>query len=144
MKITMRIPREIGKWVEYCKGRGFTIYRAFEPSNKYGESIADSFSGDADTCAQWAKINSNDFAYAWVNGYEVDEKYYYIVIPCGEDTYRRVFMNSNRNLVIGGFTYYSEEEARKIAKDSSFKLTEKMIKDSPLSWAWQFAKELEL
>ena len=140
----MRIPREIGKWVEYCKGRGFTIYRAFEPSNKYGESIADSFSGDADTCAQWAKINSNDFAYAWVNGYEVDEKYYYIVIPCGEDTYRRVFMNSNRNLVIGGFTYYSEEEARKIAKDSSFKLTEKMIKDSPLSWAWQFAKELEL
>ena len=144
MKITMRIPREIGKWVEYCKGRGFTIYRAFEPSNKYGESIADSFSGDADTCAQWAKINSNDFAYAWVNGYEVDEKYYYIVIPCGEGTYRRVFMNSNRNLVIGGFTYYSEEEARKIAKDSSFKLTEKMIKDSPLSWAWQFAKELEL
>lgn len=144
MKITIKIPREIGEWIEYCKGRGFTIYRAFEPSNKYGESIADSFSGDADTCAQWAKINSNDFAYAWVNGYEVDEKYYYIVIPCGEGTYRRVFMNSNRNLVISGFTYHSEEEARKIAKDSSFKLTEKMIKNSPLSWAWQFAKELEV
>lgn len=144
MKITIRIPREIGEWIEYCKGRGFTIYRAFESSNKYGESIADSFSGDADTCSQWAKINSNDFAYAWVNGYEVDEKYYYVVIPCGEGTYRRVFMNSNRNLVISVFTYHSEEEARKIAKDSSFKLTEKMIKDSPLSWAWQFAKELEL
>lgn len=144
MKITMRIPREIGEWIEYCKRRGFTIYGALAPNNYYGEKIDKTFNGDADTCAQWARINSNDFAYAWVNGYEVDEKYYYIVIPCGEGTYRRVFMNSNRNLVISGFTYHSEEEARKIAKDSSFKLTEKMVKDSPLSWTWQFAKELEL
>jgi hypothetical protein len=144
MKITIRIPREIGEWIEYCKSHCITLYGALDPIDKFGEHIAESFKGDANKCAKWARTNSNDFAYAWVNGYEVDEKYYYIVIPCGEGTYRRVFMNSNRNLVIGGFTYYSEEEAIKIAKDSSFKLTEKMVKDSPLSWAWQFAKELEL
>ena len=144
MKITLRIPREIGEWIEYCKSCGITLYGALDPVDKFGTPIAESFKGDAEKCANWARKNSNDFAYAWVNGYEVDEKYYYVVIPCGEGTYRRVFMNSNRNLVISGFTYHSEEEAIKIAKDSSFKLTEKMVKDSELSWVWQFAKELEL
>lgn len=144
MKITIKIPREIGEWIKYCKSRSITLYKALHPVDRFGELIGGAFEGDVYKCAKWARTNSNDFAYAWVNGYEVDEKYYYIVIPCGEGTYRRVFMNSNRNLVISGFTYHSEEEARKIAKDSSFKLTEKMVKDSPLSWTWQFARELEL
>lgn len=140
----MRIPREIGEWVEYCKGRGFTIYRAFEPSNKYGESIADSFSGDADTCAQWAKINSNDFAYAWVNGYEVDEKYYYVAIPIEHGRYRRLIVLSSGRVALGDHNYESLELLKKHSRQASGQLTEKMIKDSPLSWAWQFARELEL
>ena len=144
MKITIRIPREIGEWIEYCKGRGFTLYRAFEPSNKYGESIADSFSGDADTCAQWAKINSNDFAYAWVNGYEVDEKYYYVAIPIENGRYRRLVVLSSGRVALGDHTYESLELLKKHSRQAYGKLTEKMIKDSPLSWAWQFAKELEL
>lgn len=144
MKITIRIPREIGEWIEYCKGRGFTLYRAFEPSNKYGESIADSFSGDADTCAQWAKINSNDFAYAWVNGYEVDEKYYYVAIPIENGRYRRLVVLSSGRVALGDHTYESLELLKKHSRQAYGKLTEKMIKDSPLSWAWQFAKELEV
>lgn len=144
MKITMRIPREIGEWVEYCKGRGFTIYRAFEPSNKYGESIADSFSGDADTCAQWAKINSNNFAYAWVNGYEVDEKHYYVAIPIEHGHYRRLIVLSSGRVALGDHNYESLELLKKHSRQASDQLTEKMIKDSPLSWAWQFAKELEI
>lgn len=144
MKITIRIPREIGEWIEYCKGRGFTIYRAFEPSNKYGESIADSFSGDADTCSQWAKINSNDFAYAWVNGYEVDEKYYYVAIPIEHGHYRRLIVLSSGRVALGDHNYESLELLEKHSRQASDQLTEKMIKDSPLSWAWQFARELEL
>ena len=144
MKITIKIPREIGEWIEYCKDRGMSLYGALEPVDTFGQPLYETFSKDAYKCAKWAKCNSNEFAYAWVNGYEVDEKYYYVVIPCGEGTYRRVFMNSNRNLVISGIKYHSEEDARKIAKDSSFKLTEKMVKDSELSWVWQFAKELEI
>lgn len=140
----MRIPREIGEWVEYCKGRGFTIYRAFEPSNKYGESIADSFSGDADTCAQWAKINSNNFAYAWVNGYEVDEKHYYVAIPIEHGHYRRLIVLSSGRVALGDHNYESLELLKKHSRQASDQLTEKMIKDSPLSWAWQFAKELEI
>lgn len=144
MKTTVKIPREIGEFIKYCKYHNITLYEALCLTYDFSTPSGRGFKGDISKCVQWARKNSNDFAYAWVNGYEVDEKYYYIVIPCGEGIYRRVFMNSNRNLVISGFTYHSEEEARKIAKDSSFKLTEKMVKDSELSWVWQFAKELEL
>lgn len=144
MKITIKIPREIGEWIEYCKGRGFTIYRAFEPSNKYGESIADSFSGDADTCAQWAKINSNDFAYAWVNGYELDEKHYYVAIPVEGGRYRKLLAYNNGMLALDDHNYYSIDKLIEHTKNSTTQITEKMIKDSPSSWAWQFAKELEV
>lgn len=140
----VQVPKVIANWIDYCKSCSITLYGALDPVDKFGMSIAETFNGDAQKCAKWARSNSNDFAYAWVNGYEVDDKYYYIVIPCGEGTYRRVFMNSNRNLVISSFTYHSEEEARKVSKDSSFKLTEKIVKDSELSWVWQFAKELEI
>lgn len=40
--------------------------------------------------------------------------------------------------------YGALELLKKHSRQAYGKLTEKMIKDSPLSWAWQFAKELEL
>lgn len=144
MKMTLRIPREIGEWIEYCKRRGFTIYGALEPNDYYGEKIDKTFNGDADTCAQWARINSNDFAYAWVNGYEVDEKHYYVAIPIEHGHYRRLIALSSGRVALGDHTYESLELLKKHSRQATDQLTEKMIKDSPLSWAWQFAKELEL
>lgn len=105
MKITLRIPREIGEWIEYCKSCSITLYGALDPVDKFSVSIAETFKGDADKCAKWARNNSNDFAYAWVNGYEVEEKYYYIAVPCGDGDYRRVFVNSRDMLVVGGYIY---------------------------------------
>lgn len=142
--MTIKIPREIGDWIEYCKHNDFTIYGALEPNDYYSEKFADTFDGDAKKCAKWARINSNDFAYAWVNGYEVDKKYYYIAVPCGNDIYRRAFVDSGGKLIIGNFTYSSEKDIAKISKDASVKLTEKVIKESELAWVWQFAKELGL
>ena len=62
MKITMRIPREIGEWIEYCKSCSITLYGALDPVDKFGMSIAETFKGDAHKCAKWARTNSNDFA----------------------------------------------------------------------------------
>lgn len=144
MKQTLLIPRAIAEWIEYCKSCSITLYGALDPVDKFGVSIAETFNGDAEKCARWARKNSNDFAYAWVNGYEVDEKHYYIAIPCGENRYTHTFVNSDGCLVVSNYRYGSTEEIKKIAKDYRVSITEKMIKDSPLSWAWQFAKELEL
>lgn len=144
MKITIRIPREIGEWIEYCKSCSITLYGALDPVDKFGMSIAETFKGDALKCAKWARTNSNDFAYAWVNGYEVDEKYYYVAIPIEHGHYRRLVVLSSGRVALGEITYESIDELKKQAIRVKEKLTEKMIKDSPLSWAWQFAKELEL
>ena len=144
MKITLKIPREIGDWIEYCKLNNITIYGALGPIDKFGVLISDTFKGDIAKCVQWVRKNSNDFAYAWVNGYEVDEKYYYVAIPIEHGHYRRLVVLSSGRVVLGEITYDSIDKLKKQAILVNEKLTEKMIKDSPLSWAWQFAKELEL
>lgn len=144
MKITLKIPREIGEWIEYCKSCSITLYGALDPVDKFGMSIAETFKGDALKCAKWARINSNDFAYAWVNGYEVEEKYYYVAIPIENGYYRRLVVLSSNRVALGGRDYESIEALKNYSIQANEKLTEKMIKESPLSWAWQFAKELEL
>ena len=144
MKIKIKVPREIGDWIEYCKSNNFTIYRALYPVDRFGELIGGTFEGNVSRCALWVKMNSNDFAYAWVNGYEVDEKYYYVAIPIEHGHYRRLVVLSSGRVALGEITYGSIDKLKKQAIRVNEKLTEKMIKDSPLSWAWQFAKELEL
>ena len=144
MKQTLLIPRVIAEWIEYCKSCSITLYGALDPVDKFGMSIAETFNGDALKCAKWARSNSNDFAYAWVNGYEVDEKYYYVAIPIENGRYRRLVVLSSGRVALGDHTYESLELLKKHSRQAYGKLTEKMIKDSPLSWAWQFAKELEL
>lgn len=144
MKMTIKIPREIGDWIEYCKHNAFTIYGALEPNDYYSEKFADTFDGDAKKCAKWARMNSNDFAYAWVNGYEVDEKHYYVAIPIQHGHYRRLYVLSSGRVALCEHNYESLELLKKHSRNAHIQLTEKMIKDSPLSWAWQFAKELEL
>lgn len=144
MKITIKIPREIGEWIEYCKGKGLTLYGALEPVNKFGEHLCGTFKGDVNKCSNWAKRNSNEFAYAWVNGYEVDEKHYYVAIPIQHGQYRRLFVLSSGRVALCEHNYESLELLKKHSRNAHTQLTEKMIKDSPLSWAWQFARELEV
>lgn len=144
MKQTLLIPRDIAEWIEYCKSCSITFYGALDPVDKFGMSIVETFNGDALKCAKWARTNSNKFAYAWVNGYEVDEKHYYVAIPIEHGHYRRLIVLSSGRLALGDHNYESLELLKKHSRQASDQITEKMIKDSPLSWAWQFAKELEL
>lgn len=58
MKITISIPREIGEYIKYCKGKGLTCYGALDPVNKFGEPLCDDFKGDVNKCAKWARTNS--------------------------------------------------------------------------------------
>lgn len=144
MKQTLLIPRDIAEWIEYCKSRSITLYKALHPVDRFGELIGGAFEGDVYKCAKWARTNSNHFAYAWVNGYEVDEKHYYVAIPVEGGRYKRLLAYNNGTLVLDDRNYYSIDKLIEHTKNSTTQITEKMIKDSPLSWAWQFARELEL
>lgn len=64
------IPEIIGNYIEYCKDKKITLYGAFDPVSKFGESMTKSFNGDINECLRWIRQNSDKFGNAWVNGYE--------------------------------------------------------------------------
>lgn len=143
-KPQVEIPTNISEWIVYCKENNFNLLGALSPVGHFGEPIANSFKGDVLKCAKWAKANSNIFADAWVNGYKVKkEKYYYVAIPVELGRYRRLGVLASGRVCLLDHNYESIELLKKHSEQSTGKLTEQMIKESELSWAWQFAKELE-
>lgn len=138
------IPSNISEWIVYCKENNFNLLGALSPVGDFGEPLANSFKGDAIKCAKWAMANSNIFADAWVNGYKVKkETYYYVAIPMGKGMYNRLAVNCSGEVFLDTHNYLSMDKLIKHSRQSVQQLTEDKIKESPLSWAWQFAKELE-
>lgn len=140
----VEIPTNISEWIVYCKENNFNLLGALSPVGDFGEPLANSFKGDAIKCAKWAMANSNIFADAWVNGYKVKkEKYYYVAIPVGKGMFNRLAVNCSGEVFLDTHNYLSMDKLIKHSRQSVQQLTEDKIKESPLSWAWQFAKELE-
>ena len=140
----VEIPSNISDWIVYCKENQFTLLGALNPVGDFGEPIADTFKGDAYKCAKWAMANSNIFADAWVNGYKVvKEKYYYVAVPVGGGYYHRLAVSCSGEVFLDSRNYLSMDKLIRHSRQSVQQLTEDKIKGSPLSWAWQFAKELE-
>lgn len=139
------VPYYIDEWIRYCKKNDFTLLGALNPIGDFGEPLANSFKGDVQRCVKWSLSNSNKFADAWVNGYSVKkEKFYYVAVPVEHGRFRRLYVLANGEVALGDHNYESLELLKKHSRQATYQLTEKMIKESPLSWAWQFAKELEL
>jgi len=75
------IPQFVAEWIEYCKKHNFTLFGCLDPVNGF-ESLADeTFEGDIRKCIRWCRKESNNFARAWLDGYEIEkEKYYKIEV----------------------------------------------------------------
>ena len=143
-KPKVEIPDYIDEWIEYCKKNKFNLLGALNPVGDFGEPLADSFKGNVQRCVKWALANSNIFADAWVNGYSVTkEKHYYVAIPVGGGVYQRLAITCSGELFLDNRNYHSIDKLIKHSRQSVLQITEGIIKESPLSWAWQFAKELE-
>ena len=88
--------------------------------------------------------NQENFLSAWLNGYAVkNEKYYFVAVPVGRGYYKRVTVYSDYTLGLGDHNYMSLDKLKQHSRQACYQITEDMIKESSLSWAWQFAKELE-
>lgn len=142
-KKKVEIPDYIAHWIEYSKFTNVNFTRSF---------LVDEYclynyvrQSDLPKIKKWLKSIRNriTFMNAWDNGYIIKETYYYVAIPCGDNSYRHVFVNDSNNLVVSNYLFKSEEEIKKLAMGYRVSLTEDIIKKSPISWTWQFAKELE-
>lgn len=140
----VELPDYVGYWLEYCKATNVGMVNSLYVWNVTLHNYARMSDADKLRTYFLSHKNQEKFLTAWVNGYRVKkEKFYFVAIPCGNNSYRHVFVNDSNNLVVSNYLFKSEEEIKKLARAYKVSLTENMIKESPLSWAWQFAKELE-
>lgn len=138
------IPDYVGYWLEYCKVTNVGMLNSLYVWNVTLHNYARISDADKLRTYFLSHKNQEKFLIAWINGYKVKkEKYYYIAIPCGNNSYRHVFVNDSNNLVVSNYLFKSEEEIKKLAMAYRVSLTEDIIKKSSIAWTWQFAKELE-
>ena len=140
----VEIPDYVGYWLEYCKATYVGMVNATKVRDIHLGNYARM--SDANKLRAYFLSNQNqeDFLTAWVNGYKVrKEKYYYVAVPVELGRYKRLIVLGNDKVALGDHNYESLELLKKHSRQATFQLTEGMIKESPLSWAWQFAKELE-
>lgn len=137
------IPDYIAHWIDYCKLTNVDFVRSFLVDKYCLYNYARQ--SDLPKIKEWFKSsrNRNTFIDAWENGYTVKETYYYVAIPVGKGLYNRLAVNCSGEAFLDTRNYLSIDKLIKHSRQSVQQLTEDKIKGSPLSWAWQFAKELE-
>lgn len=141
--ISVEVPKVIANWIEYCKELNIDLIHSMNPSHSiFNLHIA--FKERADVINYWILDNSELYARAFLDGYEVKpEKRYSIAVPVGNGRYNRVIVYNSGNIELDSHNYMSLDKLRRHDRQSSIPLTEDLIKNSELAWAWQFATELE-
>ena len=137
------IPDYIAHWLDYCKLTNVDFVRSFLVDKYCLYNYARQ--SDLPKIKEWFKSSRNRITFidAWENGYTVKETYYYVAIPVGGGYYNRLAVNCSGEVFLATHNYLSMDKLIKHSRQSVQQLTEDKIKESPLSRAWQFAKELE-
>ena len=119
------IPQFVAGWIDYFKKYSGFLYGSIAPYSYYGHAITDDFVGDVKKTLGWIRNNSETYARAWLDGYEVEE----------EERYRVRFKGFNHRYIIlkydkydktwfvGGeleFEFYRAEHTRKELEDAGF------------------------
>lgn len=141
--IPVEVPKVVANWIEYCKELNIDLIHSMNPNHSIF-NIHVEFKERADAIFYWILDNSELYARAFLDGYEVKpEKRYSIAIPVGNGWYNRVIVSINGNVSLDSHNYVSLDKLRRHDRQSRIPLTEDLIKNSELAWAWQFATELE-
>lgn len=73
------IPQFVADWIEYLKKCSGTLYGNIAPYSYYGRAITDYFEGDVTKVLRWIRNNSEAYARAYLDGYEVEKEKRYLV-----------------------------------------------------------------
>lgn len=98
------VPQHVADWIDYCKANKFFLLGALCSVGKFGEGLADDYKGSVLEAIAWIKSNQDEFARAWLNGYEVEQPTKYSVQIKGvKYTYAYLKYNSKHN-----YWYFSD------------------------------------
>lgn len=103
----VKIPKFVAEWIEYCKAHDFTLFGCIDPANDFEVLADETFKGDIRKCIRWCRRESNIFARAWLDGYEIEQEKRYLVGIKGISGYGRYL---NKTLSSGEYFLASENE----------------------------------
>lgn len=73
------VPQYVADWIEYCKKCSATLHGSINPYSCYGYAMTNGFEGDVIEVLKWISDNSEIYARAWLDGYEVEKEKRYTV-----------------------------------------------------------------
>jgi hypothetical protein len=73
------VPQFVAEWIDYFKKYSGFLYGSIAPYSYYGHAITDDFVGDVKKTLGWIRNNSETYARAWLDGYEVEKEPKYTV-----------------------------------------------------------------
>ena len=118
----VKVKKFVADWIEYFKKYSGSLYGSTAPYSYYGHAITDDFVGDVKKTLGWIRNNSETYARAWLDGYEVDEEKRYLVKIKASNQY--IMSNPDENAIF----FYS-------CKAYS-KLTRKELEEAGFGWVF--------
>lgn len=125
----VKIPDFVAEWIEYCKAHDFTLFGCIDPANDFEDLADETFKGDIRKCIRWCRRESNIFARAWLDGYEIEQEKRYLVEIKGISGYGRYL---NKTLSSGEYFLASENEV----DGYKTKHTRQELKEAGFNWVF--------
>ena len=125
----VKIPDFVAEWIEYCKAHDFTLFGCIDPANDFEDLADETFKGDIRKCIRWCRRESNIFARAWLDGYEIEQEKRYLVEIKGISGYGRYL---NKTLSSGEYFLASENEVY----GYKTKHTRQELKEAGFNWVF--------
>ena len=124
----VKVPQVVADWIEYFKKCSGTFYGSTVPYSCYGRAITDDFEGNVKETLGWIRNNSESYARAWLDGYEVEEEPKYTVkiksTKCSTNSL--VFSESTGAWFFSVTTYHGVR----------FKHTRKQLEEADFGWVF--------
>ena len=123
------IPQSVVDWIEHFKKCSGTLYGSTAPYSYYGRAITDGFEGDVIEVLRWIRDNSEVYARAWFDGYEVEKEKRYLVKMKGISS---LFRHLKYNLLTEKWYMGNDTENEEVKKTH----TRKEIEDAGFGWVF--------
>ena len=123
------IPQYIADWIEYLKKCSGSLYGSTAPYSYYGRAITDDFEGDVTEVLRWIRDNSEVYARAWLDGYEVEKEPKYTVKIKGINGYGQYL---NKALLSKEYFFASNNEV----SGYRTKHTRKELEEANFGWVF--------
>lgn len=119
------IPQSVVDWIEHFKKCSGTLYGSTAPYSYYGRAITDDFEGDVTEVLRWIRDNSEVYARAWLDGYEVEKEPKYTVRVKGvneecEYLFFGELSNTWKFRSLGSFGELKKHHTRKELEEAGF------------------------